>query len=94
MQRNNMVLSRKQIYHIYVAVNSVINIESIAMLAQQSVLCIVALYVSLPTWNTLGFNVKFRIFLSDFNQIWILTTDFHRGHQYQISLKSVYRKSR
>jgi hypothetical protein len=31
----------------------------------------------------LGLLVKCQIFLSDFNPIWIFSTDFHRSPQYQ-----------
>ena len=41
-----------------------------------------------------GLHVKCPIFLSHFIQIWILSTDTHKSNQYQISGKSVQRKSR
>jgi hypothetical protein len=37
-------------------------------------------YITMILWLIyLGINVKFPIFLSDFNQIWILSTDFHEN---------------
>jgi len=37
----------------------------------------------------IGRNVKYPLFLSDFNEIWILWTDFRKILKYQISWKSV-----
>jgi hypothetical protein len=56
------------------------NTESFATNKQQYVLRIVALRtrMSLPTiWNTLRFLCKVTDFLSDFNQIWSFSVDFH-----------------
>ena len=36
-----------------------------------------------------GPQVEYPEFLSDFNEIWMFSTDFHRSLQYQISRKSV-----
>jgi len=56
---------------------------------QQCIIFITLLPMSLPTiWNTLG-SSQCPIFFSDFNQIWIFLTDFHKSHEYQIPQKSV-----
>jgi len=71
----------------YFAVKDVIYIESIAMeTTMHSIYCCTTM--SLPTtWNILGLHVKFSIFFSGFNQIWIsrqifvtvTNTRFHRN---------------
>jgi ribosomal protein L18 len=38
---------------------------------------------------SLGRHVKCQIFVSDFNQIWVFSTDFNESLRYQISRKSV-----
>jgi hypothetical protein len=37
----------------------------------------------------LGLHVEWTVFLLNFNQIWILSTDYDRSSQYQISRKYV-----
>ena len=46
-----------------------------------------ATHTAVKNMNVL--HVKFLIVLSDFNQIWIFSTDFNKSHQYQISVNSV-----
>jgi hypothetical protein len=41
------------------------------------------------TYACLGIHGKYPLFLFDFNQIWILSTDFIRSFQFQVSRKSV-----
>jgi hypothetical protein len=55
---------------------------------QQCVLCIVAIHNSLRIiWNAY-LHVKFPIFFSDFNQIWVVSTNSNKSLQYKISWKS------
>jgi hypothetical protein len=35
----------------------------------------------------IGRHVKYPLFVSDFNQTWIFSTDFEKIHKYQISWK-------
>jgi len=37
----------------------------------------------------IGLNVKYPLFLADFNQPWTFSTDFRKMFKYQISWKSV-----
>jgi len=37
----------------------------------------------------IGNQVKYPLFLSDFDETWIFSTDFRKNRKYQISLKSV-----
>ena len=37
----------------------------------------------------IGHNIKYQLFLSDFNQTWIFLTDFKKILKYQISWKSI-----
>ena len=61
---------------------------------QQYVLFIAALCMCLSALNTLGSSYKVLAILCPINQIWVLSADFNRSHQYQISRKSVQRELR
>ena len=46
---------------------------------------------NLARYDNIGLNAKYPLFLSDFNETWIFSTDFQKKkpHKYQISWKSV-----
>ena len=45
-------------------------------------------------WSNIyfGLNVKYPLFVSDFNEAWIFSTDFRKILKYQISWKSFQRE--
>ena len=47
------------------------------------------MYVTNNNKTYLSLHVNSKIFLLDFNQIWVFLTDFHKSSQYQISQKSI-----
>jgi len=73
-----------------------------------NIVCIVVTHMSLPTLYVLlwhicryqqchtlfGVHVKWPIFLLNFNQICLLSTDLHKSYQHQISRKSIQCKLR
>jgi hypothetical protein len=85
--RNAFSLYRR---YSHAANNNVINTESVTREEQPCTVCIVALHISLPT----SLHVNWATLLTDYDKIWIFSTDFRKSRQHQISRKSSYWQSR
>jgi hypothetical protein len=103
LQRNNVAPLRNHLCHENVTICSLCIVVDLPVAVKNIKLLRVAkeleqwvLFALLPNYkmlrtavNNINLHVKCPLFLSDFNQIWIFSTDFHRSVQHQISRKSI-----
>jgi hypothetical protein len=80
---------KKRFFFVVLTVNNVVNTKSAAMKNNVLYLLLRSSCRCQHCVKHLCHHLTCPIFLSDFKQIWILSTDLHKRHRYQISQKSI-----